>query len=198
LTKIEVSSIQRSSAMALKEVLERLGLKQTEFARLVQVSPRTVSLWATGESPMPGPVLAYLRVLVALSPEALAVELNRLDGRTQMLEEGIYNIAYRGELGHGSGTLVFRNGKVAGTDVSGGSFEGTYNYDAATQLNNVVVTLKVPPNGSLVTGLTAGPMGATLPISASFKRPAPKSAARVKVAGRPVDVELTFVRSLPH
>jgi transcriptional regulator with XRE-family HTH domain len=185
--------------MALKDILERLGLKQTEFAKLLGVSPRTVSLWATGETPVPGPVLAYLRVLQALPAAALEAELARLEGRNQMLDEGIYHIAYRGETEDvGAATLVLRNGRLVGTDIAGGSFDGTYEYDPATGLNNVVVALKVPAGGTLVTGLSAGPLGATIPIVAAFKRAAPRSIAIVNVAGRPVEVELTFVRPLPN
>ncbi len=67
--------------LSLKESLERLGLKQSEFARLIEMSPRTVSLWATGESPLPGPVTAYLRVLQLLPADVRAEEIRRVQGR---------------------------------------------------------------------------------------------------------------------
>jgi transcriptional regulator with XRE-family HTH domain len=198
LTIIDEFSITLPRLMALKETLERLGLRQTEFARLLDVSPRTVSLWATGDTPVPGPVLAYLRVLQSLSAESLAAELDRLEGRSKMLDEGIYRIEYRGDGGTGYGTLVLRNGKLAGTDVAGGSYEGTYLYDPTTELNNISLQMKIPPGGSLVTGLSAGPKGATIPIAASFKRATPKSVSVVDVAGNRVEVHLTYQQPLPN
>ncbi|MEQ1710457.1 MAG: helix-turn-helix domain-containing protein, partial [Hyphomicrobium sp.] len=65
---------------SLKGILDQLGLKQTELARLLDVSSRTVSLWATGETALPGPVAAYLRV-VRSRPDVLHLELKRLEGR---------------------------------------------------------------------------------------------------------------------
>jgi transcriptional regulator with XRE-family HTH domain len=184
---------------SLKVALDRLGLKQNELARLLGVSARTVSMWATGETPVPGPVLAYLRVLQALPAEALAAELNQLDGRNQMLDEGIYHVVYKGETNdEGAATLVLRNGKISGTDIAGGSFDGTYVFDPATGLNTVMLAMRVPPGVELVTGLSSGPFGATVPILANLKRAAPRSTATVNVAGRPVEVQLTFLRPLPN
>ena len=82
---------------SLKPVLERLGLKQTELACILDVSTRTVSLWATGAASLPGPVSAYLRVLQAAGPDVLAAELCRLPKRKKMLDEGVYGVSYRGK-----------------------------------------------------------------------------------------------------
>ncbi len=188
--------------LSLKDTLERLGLKQTELARLLDVSPRTVSLWATGESALPGPVLAYLRVLQMLPAEALAEELRRVKGRSKMMDEGIYGLEYRaefmGEAETGSALAALRNGKILGSDRWGGVFVGSYDYDPVSERNSVHLRLSVPPEGRLITGFSAGPEGAALDIVGSFARAAPVTTAVAKVAGHPVEVTMKYLGPLPN
>jgi len=47
--------------------LNDLGLKQTDIARLFEVTPRTVNKWAQGELRVPGCVSAYLKLYKSLS-----------------------------------------------------------------------------------------------------------------------------------
>src|SRR5262245_56947988 len=98
----------------LKSVLGRLSLKQTELAQLLDVSPRAVSTWATGESPVPGPVAAYLRVLQSLPPEQLRSELATLERSNEMLSNGLYRIDFAGNVGLGGGVLILRDGVISG------------------------------------------------------------------------------------
>lgn len=186
---------------SLKEILERLGLRQAELARLLSVSARTVSLWATGGTPLPGPVVAYLRVLQYAGAEVVASELRRLKGRDKMFNEGIYGVSYKGEhmglLDGDSGLAVLRNGKILGSD-RGGVFMGRYEYDPVHEHNRVHVRMQVPPEGELVTGFSAGPGGAIIDIVAAFERAAPVAAAVVEVAGRPVEIQLTYLAPLPN
>lgn len=187
--------------VGLKQALERLGLKQIELARLIEVSPRTVSLWATGEVALPGPVAAYLRVLQAAGPDVLAAEFARLDGRKKSFDEGVYTFSYAlngasAESG-GDALAVLRSGRIIGSDRFGGVFEGSYHYDPAQQSNLFHVRVKVPPGGELVTGFVGGPDGANLDIVATLERAAPVATATIDVAGKPVDVKLTYLGPLP-
>lgn len=188
--------------VSLKDALERLGLKQTELARLLDVNPRTVSLWATGESALPGPVLAYLRVLQMLPAEALADELRRVKGRSKMMDEGIYGLEYRaefmGEAETGSALAALRNGKILGSDRWGGVFVGSYDYDPVSERNSVHLRLSVPPEGRLITGFSAGPEGAAIDIVGSFERAAPLTKAVAEVAGHPVEVTMKYLGPLPN
>ena len=177
--------------------MDRLGLKQHQFAKLIAVTPRTVSLWVTGETQVPGPVLAYLRVVEKLSIEARESEFSRIEGKSAMLEDGLYKVDYHGELSFGSAMMVLKNGKLFGADVGGAIYEGAYGYDAASESTHFGISLKLPPNTELVTGLNAGPLGSTLAIVASFKRPSPVAKSNVSVAGRNVEAELTFVGPIP-
>lgn len=186
---------------SLKGILDQLGLKQTELARLLDVSSRTVSLWATGETALPGPVAAYLRV-VRSRPDVLHLELKRLEGREKMLDEGIYGFTYKGEhmgvLDGDSALAVLRNGKILGSDRAGGVFAGSYEYDSVNELNKVHVRMQVPPEGELVTGYAAGPDGAILDIAGNFQRAEPFSKAVIEVAGRPVEITLSYLGPLPN
>ncbi len=186
----------------LKDILDRLGLRQAELARLIDVSARTVSLWATGESPLPGPVAAYLGLLQRLPKDVLADELARIDGRDKMLDEGLYSLDYRGlrrrKQDGDSALAALRNGKILGSDRFGGVFAGSYEFDQVSQRNNVHVRMQVPPDGELVNGFAAGPSGALLEIVASFERAAPAAKARIEVEGRPIEIQLTYLGPLPN
>ncbi len=57
------------TADELKQALKALGWKQSDLARRVEVGDTTVSRWAAGDPPVPGPVAAYL---------GMALEIDRL------------------------------------------------------------------------------------------------------------------------
>lgn len=192
------------SSISLKQTLDRLGLKQSEFARLIGMSTRSVSLWATGESSLPGPVAAYLRVLELLPAETRAEELKRVQGRSKMIDEGLYNIEYRAKAPHcdgdelGSALAVLRNGKILGSDRWGAVFQGSYEYDQVARKNAVHLRLHVPPEGELVTGFEAGPEGAIVEVVGQFERAAPVSRAMANIAGQPLEVTMTYLGALPN
>jgi DNA-binding transcriptional regulator YiaG len=58
------------NAAELRSILSALGLSQVDLARLILISPRAVNLWATGERVVPGPVAAYLRLILSLPPRS--------------------------------------------------------------------------------------------------------------------------------
>jgi len=186
----------------LKTAIERLGLRQSELARLIDVSPRTVSQWATGDAALPGPVAAYLRVLQVLPPEQLADELGRLEGRKRMLDEGIYSLSCRAKDSENfaaqSSLAVLRNGKILGSDRQGSLFTGSYEYDSTSQRNRMHVRFQVPPNGVIFTGSGAGPGGAVVDIVGAFDRAAPTAQATVDVEGEAVELRLTYLGPLPN
>lgn len=47
--------------------LSGLGIKQSDYARLIEVTGKSVSAWATGRVPVPGVVARHLEVLAALN-----------------------------------------------------------------------------------------------------------------------------------
>ena len=184
------------SAVMLRGVLERFGLTQVEFAELLSVTPRTVNLWATGETQLPGPVLAYLRVVQRLGPDGVAAELLNLDRRKQMLENGLYRINFAGATGWGDGVLVLQNGTITGCDVGTVQYDGSYSFDNQKQVNKIELVIGVPPYGELVTGFTAGAVGAKLPVIAECPRPDPEANFVASVNGRPVTGKIQKLRAL--
>jgi hypothetical protein len=192
---------------SLKRSLERLGLRQTDLARLVGVSQRAVSLWATDESPVPGAVSAYLRVLGKLPRAEVEAELAKTGRIEPMLENGMYHITFVG-MQHptagldspdlGAGVLLMKDGHIYGADAGGVEYDGEYGFDSTRGKHIAELTLRVPPNRRLVTGAVTGPSGKRITIRAEFEKPAPASDFVVDVAGRPVGVHLTFMRRLPN
>lgn len=189
-------------AAPLKDTLARLGLKQAEIAQLLGVSPRTVSLWATGEQAVPGPVQGYLRLLEQASNEIRDREFRRLAERAHRFDEGVYRVTYRGiargerEADHA--IAVLRNGRIVGADRHGGVFRGSFAFSPADGLNTVHLRVEVPADGMLVNGFHAGPEGATVDLVANFKRATPTAKATVQVAGAPIEIELAFIEALPN
>lgn len=52
----------------VRTTLDKLDLSPSSFAKLVGVTPRAVSLWLSGHREVPGPVCAYVRLLLSLPP----------------------------------------------------------------------------------------------------------------------------------
>lgn len=62
----------------LRAVMGKLRLSTLELARLLGVTQRAVNMWLKADRKLPGPVKAYLRLLMSLPSDAVAVELHRL------------------------------------------------------------------------------------------------------------------------
>jgi hypothetical protein len=118
-----------------------------------------------------------------------------------MLQDGIYGLHYTavgdGAADAGKALAVLRGGKILGSDPWGGVFTGSCEFDPAERLSKVRLRFEVPPEGTLITGFSAGPAGATLDIVGAIPRPAPKATTVVEVAGVPLSVQLTYLGPLP-
>ncbi len=118
-----------------------------------------------------------------------------------MLEEGIYALRYsgehNGEIDGDTALAVLRNGRILGSDRWGGLFAGRYEADPFAARGRVRVRLEVPPEGILVNGIAAGPEGAIFDIVGTVEGPGAKLATRIEIAGRPIDIELSYLAPLP-
>lgn len=184
----------------LKPTLEKLGLRQTEFAQLLNVSARTVNMWANGVQPLPGAVAGYLRLLTAADPSVREAELERLQGRTgkgRPLRDGIYGIAYRaeGEAHQCRGMAVLRRGKLSGADADGNMFSGDYVFDRARGTNTVHLTLEL--GAQSVEGVM--PLSDdTVEMDFCIGGGALVVQANALIAGEPFEIELRFLGPLPE
>jgi transcriptional regulator with XRE-family HTH domain len=183
------------SQSALKPKLAKLGLRQSDLARLIDVSPRTVNLWATGAQSLPGAVDGYLRLLEAAAPNVRKAELDRLDDHSKHLDEGIYGIFYSSPAAgeHGYGMAVLLRGKIAGGDAHGVQFSGSYRFDRIKAVNVVQLSLGVGPNGD---GLaeTGGALQATFTVT----RAQPIAAATAMFGPEAYQLELRYLGPLPE
>lgn len=177
------------SQSALKPQLAKLGLRQSDLARLVDVSPRTVNLWATGNQPVPGAVAGYLRLLEAATPDVRQSEFDRLDDRSKHLEEGVYAVSYRSTAGHdhGFGVAVLVKGRITGGDANGMLFSGSYRFDRIKAVNVVQLTLDDGDTqaGSLHTAFTTG-------------RAQPVASATAEIGADTYELQLRFLGPLPQ
>lgn len=115
------------SPSELRSALQSLGLSQAEFAKLVGVTPRAVSLWLSNEREIPGPLAAYARLLLSLPLGQREAEFARLGLGAGTLQDGMYRLKYSGPSGlSGEAMLVFEGGRIFGTDAGKSRYDGSY------------------------------------------------------------------------
>jgi len=68
---------------------------------------------------------------------------------------GFYAAYLTGSAGQGFAMLVFRNGTIVGIDAAGVKYDGTYS-DVGSGIA-VKLSVSIPPNTSLIQGLSSGP-----------------------------------------
>jgi hypothetical protein len=184
------------NADELRQSLSSLAITQLDLARLLGVTSRAVSLWATDERGVPGPAAAYLRLLLALPKALQAKELATLKQEKSIMCEGMYLFTYQGHTGVGLGMIVLTDGHAFGTDT-GVQYDGTY-APSPTRPGFVDLQLKatVPPGIGLVQGVPPQPveyrfdLNCTFPArgSADLQIPTPFGAVRAQVR---------FLRDIP-
>lgn len=77
----------------------------------------------------------------------------------------LYYVKYVGETGTGAGAMYVGNGVVAGFDISGGRYTGTYTEQWGRF--RATVSFSMPGGGETVTGLRVPP-GTSIPLSVDW------------------------------
>lgn len=72
--------------------------------------------------------------------------------------DGFYSALFTGKSGEGSAMFILSDGTLVGADPLGVVFDGSYVPDGKGGFTGNV-TVKAPPNGELVQGVTTGPDG---------------------------------------
>jgi hypothetical protein len=181
----------------LKSLLAELGLSQSDFARLLGLTPRAVALWVAEERSIPGPVEAYLRLLKLLPPNLRQVELTRLNQKGNEMRDGMYGITFQGQQGAGMGVLIFDNGKVYGTDTEGVRYDGGYLYDEVSGLADVKVKITFPPNVQSVFGLS-NPYEWSFDVTTRVNPKLKSGPLAVNTSiGQTINAQFVYLRSLP-
>lgn len=118
------------------------------------------------------------------------------------LEDGLYAIQYfhlAQSIEAGRGALaILREGHILGSDKLGGVFEGRLFLGGDCGVDQVVLNLRVPPGGCLVTGLCVGGAGAQLEMRGKLHRSRSGWCGTLDVAGETVEVRFHFVGALPQ
>jgi transcriptional regulator with XRE-family HTH domain len=186
----------------LRVSLGNMRLSQTDFSALLGVTTRAVSLWMSGERPVPGPATAYLR-LYAAAPEGVRIaELERLDRRTTEMREGMYALGYEshneaGMVGAGFGTAVFEGGRVYGADPFGAKYDGEYAFNPASGMVDVRLKIAFPANSPAVFGVSY-PHEWAVDVTATIDPLLDEGTTHfTPPVGTPVNVGYRFLRSLP-
>lgn len=180
----------------LADSLTDLDLSKSDLATLLGVTPRAVNLWLSGEREIPGPAIAYLRLLHSL-PKALQVqELMRFKQEHKMQYEGMYAVEYVGRAGDGICVLVMMDGCVFGHD-GGVIYDGTYEPSRTDPtIMDLCLTLTVPAGVPLVQGVPPQPAEYRFPLSVSI--PARGTAKQnITTPYGPVQCTIRFLRPFP-
>ena len=182
----------------LRSILIELRITQADFARLIGVTARAVTLWMSDERPIPGPVIAYVRVMQLLPPNLRQMELNRLKQKGTEMRDGMFVISFQGQQGAGMGVLVFDNGRVYGTDTQGVRYDGEYLFNEGSGLADVKIKVTFPPNVRAVFG-TMNPYEWAFDITSSFDPKKNSGPLTVRTSlGAPISAQYVFLRSLPE
>lgn len=186
------------SSEDLKLILEELGLTQADFARLIGVTSRAVTLWLADERAIPGTVEGYIRLFKLLPGNLRQVELNRLKQRGEgNMRDGMFRINFQGQQGDGMGVLVFDNGRVYGSDTEGVRYDGEYLFKKESGLADVKIKVTFPPNVRAVFGIS-NPYEWSIDVTTTFNPKQNSGALAVKTSlGQPIDAQYAFLRDLP-
>ena len=191
-------NIVRMTSDELEAALAELGITQADFARLVGVTSRAITLWVAEQRSIPGPAEAYLRVLQLLPQNLRQVELNRLKRKGTAMRDGMYGISFQGQQGVGMGVLILENGRVYGTDTQGVRYDGEYLYSESTGLADVKIKVTFPPNVRAVFGIS-NPYEWAFDITTSFNPKQNSGPLTVRSSvGQPINAQFVFLRTLPE
>jgi hypothetical protein len=182
----------------LRLALANLGISQVDFARLINVTPRAISLYLGKEREIPGAVEAYIRLLGSLPMGQRQAELTRMNIGVRTMKDGMYKIDYVGKSGSGYATLIFEGGRIFGADVAHGQYDGHYEVNSRTGLVDISVRVMMPANTPSVIGIVQ-PFDWMLDVKASMN-PA-RDSDNIQVTnnlGAPLAARYEFLRSLPN
>lgn len=186
----------------LHAALAALGLRPRDLAGLVDVSDRAVSLWLAGGREIPGPLAAYVGLLLNLPTALRSQELARLKEKdTKAMVDGMYRVDLQGRTGDGLGCIVAQRGRIFGSDGMV-EFDGEYEPTGVPGEADVRLTVTVPPGTPLIQGVGAGIGGMRYDVEKRINFASGQPFALATPLGAPphnqVMVRLTKLRGLPE
>lgn len=182
----------------LRATITELGLSQAEFARLVGVSSRAVTLWLVEERKIPGPVEAYVRLLFSGPASLRQAEVAKSKKRSSEMRDGMYQVEYASVAGAGSGVMILDAGRAYGADPFGGKYDGDYIYDENSRKAELHLKLTFAPNAPAVFGVSnpyEWSVEVTVPIDPHADH---GETVMVTPLGPKVDARYKYLRALPE
>lgn len=181
----------------LRAALAELALSQSDFSKLLDVTPRAVTLWLSGERAIPGPAAAYLRAFKLLPANLRQVELSRLRQRGTSMRDGMFEITYQSQHDTGACMLIFDSGKVYGTDSGRVKYDGEYVFDERSGRAHAKLKVTFPRDVISVFGIS-NPYEWSLDVTTSFDPRVESGALSVITSlGHPLNAQYRFMRALP-
>jgi DNA-binding transcriptional regulator YiaG len=190
-----VPSSMNMNANDFRNALVGLGLTQAELSRLIDVTPRAISLWLAGDREVAGPVEAYLNLLLSSPRELREMEFARIREGDPSMSEGMYAVGLQGRAGAGLAVLVLEKGRVFGSD-GGARYDGTYKPSPRVGFTDLDIRLTVPPNVVLVQGVPPQPFSYGFDVHCSIMA---RGATQIEVQTPygPVRANVSFLREIP-
>jgi hypothetical protein len=180
----------------LTDALRDLSLSKPELARLIGVTARAVNLWSSGERDIPGPAIAYLRLLQSLPKALRTQELARINQENHMKYDGMYAVEFVGRTGDGICALVMMDGCVFGHD-GGVHYDGTYEPNQSDPGKmDLSLNLTVPAGVALVQGVPAQPAEYRFPLSVSIPARG-VTQQNISTPYGPVQCKIRYLRPIP-
>jgi len=111
--------------------------------------------------------------------------------------DGVYAAYMTGASGQGFAMFVFQNGSIVGADPLGVLFDGEYSPCPDSGPITGKVTVQVPPNGTVIQGVTSGPSGMTYEVPLTLVREFEQlDFIKIETPLGPVNIKLKKLRSL--
>jgi hypothetical protein len=182
----------------LRSAIEALGLTQAEFARLVGVSVGAVAQWLSEARSVPGPVQAYLSLLMRVPSSIREYEIAQIRKGSTSMKNGMYLVHFQGSAGEGYATLTFVDGIVYGYDETGAQYDGFYAAKDGMGNFDVTVHVKMKANTPTVAGGISKPFDWVLTVSTTINANQPSAQIQVMTSlNIPIGARYTRMRDLP-
>lgn len=181
----------------LKNALSDLGLSPAVLAKLLDVTPRAVALWLNGDRTIPGPAEAYLKLFASLPQDQQAREINEAKQEKITMKDGMYAVEFEGSNGQGMGVLIFDNGKVFGSDIGMGKYDGSYVMNNDTKRAEIKLRVEMPAGSESVLG-PAQPFSWNVDVLTSMDPAKDTDLITVHTNMGQARAKYTFMRSLPE
>lgn len=182
----------------LRLFTDQFSLSQVDLAKLLGVTTRTVNLWATGQTSIPGPVQAYFRLFSTIPQAYREIEVSNVIKEQPMVKEGMYHVDFSGVSGDGSCTLVFENGRVFGVDTGGGKYDGVYVFNNQTDMIETQLQVSIAAGEETVLGVPPQSMDWSFSVHTQFPRNPKNASVHVVTPYGPVNTIINFLRDLPN